>query len=300
MAMAQNLVPNPSFEEQANCGMVSFSQIETAPPWYTPTTATPDVYDLDTISPCGYNYDSSIEAIYGSIAPVSGTRVAGGIMYEPGDDAKDYIAVRLDTELTAGFLYTVSMRYRLAAPCQFAIDQLGVLFSPDSLSFGYWHTIDQAPSAIFSTGAPLANTTSWEILQSDYFANGSERYMILGSFQDSSQVSLTERPGHFDQATYYFLDDIDVQLKVVTAVENPHLNVSPGPSGGLIIGWNGRIPITHALLLDATGRSIQEFNARMDAGSTRLEGAMDSEVLGFYMLIGWTTEGRYTTRFFKE
>ena len=42
---AQNLVPNPSFEDYTSCP-TSVAQITLATPWVTPTTGSPDYFNL--------------------------------------------------------------------------------------------------------------------------------------------------------------------------------------------------------------------------------------------------------------
>ncbi|MBK6627341.1 MAG: hypothetical protein IPJ87_12035 [Flavobacteriales bacterium] len=62
MATAQNLVPNPSFEDTTHCSLYQ-PPYEEAVGWYSANLATPDIWDCDTIAPCGRFMDATDSGI---------------------------------------------------------------------------------------------------------------------------------------------------------------------------------------------------------------------------------------------
>jgi hypothetical protein len=294
-ANGQNLVPNPGFEIENDCASIVYSTIEMASPWYTPTLSTPDVYDMDTVAPCGYAYDANVEFFWGPMPAMSGSRVAGLIMYELFSDVKEYIAVKLSQPLDSGASYTVSFKYRLGASCQFALHQFGILFQTDSTAQPDPYTIDSVPSVLLSNGSVLDGTTAWEALQATYTACGHERYLIIGSFEDTGSVMLTERPGHFDPQTYYFIDDVGVTPDVpVGSIEELTIFASASgvrvevPSGGVIDEWK---------VIDIAGRMVQAGSMPLGPGCFDLGIPLDALPNGGYLLL-CSIRGRTVARRF--
>ncbi|MBK6756053.1 MAG: hypothetical protein IPG69_21295 [Flavobacteriales bacterium] len=58
IAMAQNLVPNWSFEDSAYCTTAN-NPILVAPPWFSANYATPDVYSMELTEPCAVAMDTT-------------------------------------------------------------------------------------------------------------------------------------------------------------------------------------------------------------------------------------------------
>lgn len=257
-AFPQNLVPDPSFEDTANCAGPVFSWIESAPPWYTPNLATPDVF---TYAPngCGIQYDADVQAVYGAVGPGSGQRVAGIIAYEfidpPGSpETKDYLAIELLEPLEAGTTYELGMKCRLGMSCQYALSRLGAHFSTDSLHFPNPFVIEVQPTVVLSDGsAYLDNTLTWQWASNTFVAQGGEKYMIIGCFDDSTEVDILERPGWFNQQTYYFLDDIQLVPTFPQSITELHW-IRDGE--GYRITWSLHESNAGITVYDGSGRII--------------------------------------------
>ncbi|MCB0640094.1 MAG: hypothetical protein KDC44_00575 [Phaeodactylibacter sp.] len=121
---AQNLVPNPSFENNTGCPFTG-GQINLAVPWISPSTATPDYLNAcSTIS--GLSTPGNFA---GTETPLTGQAYAGMILYGPLiSNYREYLQVQLSAPLVAGRCYEVSFNVSLAEDSDFAVDNLGLIY----------------------------------------------------------------------------------------------------------------------------------------------------------------------------
>lgn len=263
-ATAQNLVPNPSFEDTARCGEYDILYLQ-MPPWFNPNNATPDVYDNNLVSPCGNPWDPGDPDVQdqGYQYAHTGTRFAGGFHYVgPWGDSKDYLMVRLLTPLTAGSNYEASVYYSRADGYLFATDRISLYFATDSFHFEGGTTIAVTPQVdlMVEGGDYLTEADGWVLLVDTFVAQGGEEYMVIGSFQDSSEIDvLLLPPGWVDwQYAYYYYDDVSVRLVEPQGLDD--LQVPPVQSGGLVqFTWRGNYDLDLLRVFDSRGCLVVEW-----------------------------------------
>src|SRR5690606_15031506 len=110
MATAQNLVPNPSFEDTVNCSVPTQCTLLKAQHWFSPTLSSPDLVDQDTARLCGY----AIPGVgTGYLPPKAGFRMAGEYFWDGpfGGPAREYMMTPLIEDLTQGAEYQISLWY---------------------------------------------------------------------------------------------------------------------------------------------------------------------------------------------
>jgi hypothetical protein len=209
-ANAQNLVPNPSFEDTVHCpnnqGQLAYSQN-----WITPTQGTPD-------------YDNVCSTGNGGIAHVpnngfgtqnahTGNAYAGFYTYSktyPNND-REYIQTNLTNPLTANHKYLVSLYVSLSEISQYAISSVGAYFSVSQITGTGFNILPNAPQIQNKASNSLADKTNWMIIEDTLTAQGGEQYITIGNFmKDSLSDTLYLGFSSSNNVAYYFIDDVSV------------------------------------------------------------------------------------------
>jgi len=260
MVMAQNLVPNPGFESPVTCIGVPWSNtLELAAPWFSPNLATPDLYTTELTSECGNEMtveDPNDIGLYR--VPWDGQRYVGLYLLLGIDGStKEYSSARLNSDLIPGDSYVIRMRYSVSTAFRFAVERFGVYFSPDSLAQDDPGLLNVQPQILFSGDPFLDVVDGWALVEGQFVANGTERFMTIGSFDASSDMDVLEISGSSFLSAYYLLDKIEL---VNTELENgirSELWLRQSVSGDLILDWQGG-ELAHAMdVWDASGRWLQ-------------------------------------------
>lgn len=235
--VAQNLVPNPSFEDKQNCPG-SFGQIAcplTTPPF--PTTVTdwisavpnsPDYYNACSGSiyasiPVNYhgNHPARTGSAYVGIVGFSGHPSNG-----PSGCYFEYVECKLTQPLQAGSTYIVSCYVQLAsrkdtpaAVNLVAMKQLGAFLSNIRVD-NYSTPINYTPTHLTQTnGAFMSSETNWQYISGEYTATGGEEWLTLGWFNYNNQnpafqnVYPTTTLPNTPNISYYLIDDVSVIKK---------------------------------------------------------------------------------------
>ena len=265
-ASAQNLVPNPSYEDTASCGGWINSAMETAPPWFRANEATPDVYGTDTINTCGYTMDPNDPNMVeqGLQYPFHGGREAGAYLYQAfGSVTKDYLAVRLMEPLVPGSAYAISVRLSRAELSRYAVARFGAWFTIDSVSEPGFGVLAAAPQVEFHDPAFFTDDTGWMLASGMFVASGGEEYLVIGSFEDNASMVVQEMLISPWWVAYYYFDSVNVSLIGESGLEE--LVVWQEGRGSLAV-MSGGPQIEAATLFDITGKTV----ATSKAAGTRI------------------------------
>ncbi len=210
---AQNLVPNPSFEEYYRCP-ASFSTDRRdffLPAWSSPNKGTPDHYHQ-----CSWGDNDVPFNWAGQSNAHSGMGYAGIYTWSNnGKNYREYIQVELQTPLTRGAKYRVEFYFKLSSYSVFATDRMGLIFS-DSILYRNDDKLIKHLPAVQKTKATPFTDDQWELASSEYTAKGGERVMIIGNFSDdrsTHHVKLDSRTGKsfmLSASAYYYIDDVSV------------------------------------------------------------------------------------------
>jgi len=302
-ATAQNLVPNPSFEDTARCNAEYDPVLLSAPPWFKPTTASSDIYDNDLEQLCGIAWDPANPDVQASGFQFArtGTRFAGAFHWfgANSSDSKDYFTVKLTEALIEQTAYDVSLYYSRADGYAFATDRISVFFGPDSFYVHDYRTLHVQPQVdlMDPNNEYLTNAEDWVLLTGSFVATGGERYMTIGSFLDSSQVNGTTAPTGNLPYAYYYYDDIAVSPVHQSGIDELEFSGAVTGDGNLrLIGLSDGTYV--ARLIDRIGRVIQEFKqVRSMAGHADIAIGDQGMAHGLYLVSVESSEGRGATRF---
>ncbi len=301
LATAQNLVPNPSFEDTAYCGTYDPVRLP-APPWFNPNTATPDIYDNDLTRQCGVVWDPADPDVQASGWQYArtGTRFAGAYQWYGANssDTKEYFMVRLLQDLQVGMPYAVSLCYSRAGGYSLATDRISVYFGPDSIHSDDFRTLPVQPQVdlMDPAHAYLTDAVNWTCLSDTFVALGNERYMIIGSFQDSSQVNGIDTFSGVAPLCYYYYDDVSVVALGPSGIREVELGAHVLTDSSLRLQNvpDGRLNIR---ILDTTGRLTRTVHAIGERGTADVDLSDAGMARGIYMVTVWSKEARRSTRF---
>lgn len=211
----QNMVKNPSFEQYRKVptdlgewGMVDY--------WSSPTEASPDYFHKRA---SGKNVDVPYNKM-GRCTPRSGHAYTGIYAYASRylkRNFREYVQLELKQPLLTGNTYCVKAHVFLAQSSNRAVGALGMTGSKIRTN-----QKSELPIATKNMTYMLQDDRSplderkWVEISCEYKAQGGERYIILGNFDDDRTTKVsgaiendTFRNPHVDFA-YYYLDDICV------------------------------------------------------------------------------------------
>ena len=222
-ALAQNLVPNPSFElYKKNPCLGKFRTVgeplsDYIDDWYMPTPGTTDLYDSDSIvrgTDCEiYSYYQKAHTGYYLIGIFTCFYVAPDY-YDP--DYREYLQVKLTKPLTPGQVYQASMFASLASYSGHRTNNLGLLISLNPITKTLAPTpplcppILQTPQVVDT--AVLADT-NWHQIKGHFVADKPYQYLTVGNFFDDKHTIIqpTGKNSYLGPGAYYYVDDVAVE-----------------------------------------------------------------------------------------
>jgi hypothetical protein len=210
--VAQNLVPNCSFEDTVACPN-NPAQINKAIGWSS-YGASPDYFNACS-TPGWLDVPDNFKSYQNA---VTGKAYAGIVAWVKGDNDTNYkntrelIGIQLLTPLTIGANYYLSFK----ASCSlgafeegFATNKLGARFSTIPYS-----SINPEPVNNFAhvfTNDTIKDTVNWTTISGWVIADSAYQYIIVGNFFKNGITDSIV----FDStlyASYYFIDDVCVSL----------------------------------------------------------------------------------------
>lgn len=215
-ATAQNLVPNPGFEQYKTCPYSFSTNPNDFGPtgWGSPTSGTPDYYNRCSIGDNGVPHNWA-----GVSHPHSGSAYAGIYAWKNGTKGnyREYIQCKLKEPLRARKNYLVQFYYRLSSYSVYAIDRIGLALSDTTIWFAKDGLLPVDP--LFSEVKELQTlTNAWHLASAEITAKGGEQFLVIGNFHsnDSTKnMKINFREGKSPMlggSAYYYIDDVSVTL----------------------------------------------------------------------------------------
>lgn len=214
--VAQNLVPNPGFEQYKTCPY-SFSKDprDFGPTgWSSPTSGTPDYYNKCSIGDNGVPHNWA-----GVSHSHSGAAYAGIYAWKnrTKGNYREYIQCKLVEPLRAKKNYLVQFYYRLSSYSVYAIDRIGLALSDTAIWAAKDGLLPIEP--LFSEVKELQTlTNAWHLASAEITARGGEQFLVIGNFHsnDSTKnMKINFREGKSPMlggSAYYYIDDVSVSL----------------------------------------------------------------------------------------
>ncbi len=276
-------MPNPGFEDRINC-ISNDSDVSDAPPWFSPTAATPDICHECAIlneEPCPYPEIVALDPwlfgiptnTFGCQSPHGGVGYAGAFFMNPGaspeNEWREYLAVKLLEPLENGSIYSIGYFVTLAERSMVATWSLSVGLSNDSLIFDDNHIVHISPPIVLTNeqGEFINDTDDWYEISFTYKATGGEEFLYIGNFESNEEIEFefvideSDWPGHFLESAYYYIDDVFVEeVSDVSQLENviSEIRFHPSITDGVIQTSSTRS--TEFQVVNSTGAIIQTLD----------------------------------------
>lgn len=212
--MAQNLIPNSSFEKFRNCpdALGTFGDEVTS--WSSPSLGSTDYFHTcSTVMGAPENFNGEQE-------PKFGEAYAGFYFYAPAD-YREYVQVRLKEPLKKGNTYELQFYASLAEGSDFAIREFGALLTDKPLKLKTRKNISRTNlfnhdvrfRLIEVTGPKYhKNKTNWIQFTTKIRAKGFETHLILGNFQNNAGTKRLQTKRHpRKRGAYYYLDMVTLK-----------------------------------------------------------------------------------------
>jgi len=217
--VAQNLVANPSFEENDGCPEFYTPMDKShnlVPGWCYPTKATPDYFNR-----CSKGGLVGVPKNFAGVSePKTGNAYIGLIAVGTNVNNREYIQGTLTGQMNRGEKYCVSMSYKLASFSRYAVDQIGIFFSEtdirkNEILENIITPIGVKPQVSNPQGTILDNTDQWKEMCQVYTATGLEAYVVIGNFRLYKDTKVVEVQRAASNAlgkeySYYYLDDVAI------------------------------------------------------------------------------------------
>lgn len=206
---AQNLVPNPDFEQNINCPPY-YGYLNYAIPWIDPATSV--LFGTsDYMHTCAQFPVSVPNNFFGAQLPHSGNAYAGIYAWTTTNlDYREYIMVSLNDTLEAGVCYELGMFVSLGGKWGMAVSDLGAYFSVGVAQQSVYGPMPVVPQ-LDHLGGMLSDTTNWTFLNGIYEALGGESHIVIGNFHDdASTTTLFVDSSATMPRSYYYIDDVSL------------------------------------------------------------------------------------------
>lgn len=253
---AQNLVPNPSFEDTLQCPYGDYGSIAN---WINPTTASPDAFN--SCSAGNYYVPNNV---YGNRTAKEGFGYIGIHSSVGGNNYREYIQVQLINSLQANQKYCVKFFVCLTDSASYAVNDIGAYFSNTQISSTLNQVLPYTPQAKNNPVLnPLTQRNIWQAVTDSFIAQGGEQYITIGNFKDDASVDTSSVSGGSSWATgYYYIDSVFVGLcstlngvDEIEAFDNS-LQVFPNPTSNLLNIVSSTVNINKILLVDGVGNVV--------------------------------------------
>ena len=212
---AQNLVPNPGFEDYMNCPTL-LGGLNVLWDWYIPPGHSGSTDYYNTCSPSSF-----VGVPYNTIGfqmPRNGNGYAGLALILPNPLTttvyREYMQVRLTAPLQANTTYTVGAYVNCGNINKFVTDVIGFHLSDTSVigrpGIGYEEL--RVVAQVEASGNYFDDTLGWELAMGSFVAQGGEEYLCIGNFLHDSLTPYLATGvlggGPNGNGGYVYIDDV--------------------------------------------------------------------------------------------
>ena len=218
-ALAQNLIPNGSFEDILTCPEER-AQLFLAPPWRTfhsygslfSECSSNDTLTPPTVNCCGFFVGTNLY-------PADGSNFGGFSNYTDfPNQGVEYMIVPLARELRAGETFVASAMLApdvgpaLLAYSYAFTNAIGLGLVGDTTGLNEFNVRNRA-RAVAQLAQPLADTATWTPLRGCATALGGERYLVVGNFLEEKDVlKVYSQEEKTFARNYIFVDDVRLEV----------------------------------------------------------------------------------------
>ncbi|XLS29581.1 gliding motility-associated C-terminal domain-containing protein [Flavobacteriaceae bacterium M23B6Z8] len=234
--IAQNLVPNASFEEFDVC----------PPNTSINTLGIPRIKDYikfwedNDISALGASSDffhTCSDRYTSTIGPATGNGHLGGFTYT-NNDYREYVQVPLKTALCNGRTYRVKLKLASPRGARRNTDRIGIYFSNGRFTPTNAQAVTLSPQVETPTGQFITNETRWREFTMNFTnTGGGEDHLTIGNFRTNTNTNFVGSASSTSYA-YIYIDDVSVEdiTPVLTITGGTINDANCGNTDGSITG----------------------------------------------------------------
>ncbi len=302
-AQAQNLVPNPSFEEYYDCP-INFGQWAEVVDWTSPYNTSADYFNTCA----GTGYAGVPLSSQGYQYPAQGSAYMGVIAFAQGAPSyREFIATHLTEPLQVGVPVYLCFKLALGGfgsvqpnSGNYTCSGMGMKFFTElPADWNGWYDYLQPEypnSAAVHLEEAITDTSAWVTVSGVYMPDSAYTQLVIGNFfSDSlSQPFVFDTAGYGTSNTaYFFIDQVSVSYDPnycanwsdIRNIEKPTISIGPNPFGAILTLTS---PNTHSdpfmlRLLDGTGRTLRSEVWPRGSGIWNVDGSTLPS--GFYTLL---------------
>jgi OmpA-OmpF porin, OOP family len=212
---AQNLVPNPGFEEYDVCPG-DFSQAAhefRVRHWRSANLGTPDNFNE-----CS-NGEADVPHNWAGVSePYEGKGYTGIYLWmNNANNYREYLQCKLLEPMMKDSLYEIEFHYKLSSYSKYSIDRIGLLLTNELLAAKHDQVISVQPTfSIIQDTALTKETGYWETAREEYRAKGGENYLSIGNFFDNQTTHhyfirfSPMQQSMLAKSAYYYIDDVKI------------------------------------------------------------------------------------------
>ena len=231
LSHAQNLIPNPSFEDNIACP-AGPGETYKAVPWVQPSghQGTSDYFNECCVSPIPLqNPPVGVPAnLLGNQEARTGAAYGGFFTIDDpadGDAYREYIQTPLTSPLIVGQRYCVRFYISLSDLSTNSTNGIGAYFSTLPVSGPGYLPLPFTPQVVAS--GVISNYTGWEEIYGEFVADATYSYITIGSFIGQGQHTVgggapfdpnTVPPTIPMPGAYYFIDDVEAYTEATCPV----------------------------------------------------------------------------------
>lgn len=204
-----NLVKNSGFEEYHSCPTRLGSFDKDVRYWNSPTLGSTDYFSgCSEVMTVPRNYNGRQDARNG--------RAYAGMYFLAPDNYREYIQVGLRKKLIRDSVYQLKLSVSLAESSKTAVGRMGFLFTSSQLRVPIKTVLDtermdslkNLKARLNEVNIPALSkeSTEWQEVELYYRADGFERYLIIGNFQNDSLTPVYSHAEGWKPGAYYYVD----------------------------------------------------------------------------------------------
>lgn len=279
--VGQNLVPNPSFEENTACPLALGFQGFSKPIQWEKWNESPEYFHacagslggVDTLIKVPLNGFGFQHAQHGDayVGMYAYGVLAGGVSY------REYVGCPLLEPLVVGTSYDLSFFTNVAfagsywSPTQ-ACNNMGMLFTMEP---NIWTGLNGPPFALrnyahLHSTAIVSDTANWTLVSGSFVADSAYQFLVIGNFFSNALTDTMDLASDDYVDAYYFVDGVCVRpsgqpCEFITGIAEPVEQgpiVWPNPAADLVQVRAGRG--TRWQAYDAVGRLMDAGRCAVD------------------------------------